>query len=154
MANLFNKSVKVPDDILYQELSNGEIVFLNLDNESYYGLDNTGSIFLNELTSTENIENAYNNLLELFDVSPGKLRNDLNSLLEDLNKNGIVSFIKKQITQIFRSSGKRNDGFCKIFCYIPFFSFCLQVSRIQKNKNSNLNDAIALVGDLSINYSK
>jgi len=93
MANLFNKSVKVPDDILYQELSNGEIVFLNLDNESYYGLDNTGSIFWNELTSTENIENAYNNLLELFDVSPGKLRNDLNSLLEDLNKNGIVSFI-------------------------------------------------------------
>jgi len=93
MANLFNKSVKIPDDILYQELSNGEIVFLNLDNESYYGLENTGSIFLNELTSTENIENAYNNLLELFDVSPGKLRNDLNSLLEDLNKNGIVSFI-------------------------------------------------------------
>ncbi len=93
MANLFNKSVKVPDDILYQELSNGEIVFLNLDNESYYGLDNTGSIFWNELTSTENIENAYNNLLELFDVSPGKLRNDLNSHLEDLNKNGIVSFI-------------------------------------------------------------
>ncbi len=93
MANLFNKSVKIPDDILYQELSNGEIVFLNLDNESYYGLDNTGSIFWNELTSTENIENAYNNLLELFDVSPGKLRNDLNSLLEDLNKNGIVSFI-------------------------------------------------------------
>ena len=93
MKNLFNKSVKVPDDILYQELSNGEIVFLNLDNESYYGLDNTGSIFWNELTSTENIENAYNNLLELFDVSPRKLRNDLNSLLEDLNKNGIVSFI-------------------------------------------------------------
>jgi len=93
MANLFNKSVKVPDDILYQELSNGEIVFLNLDNESYYGLDTTGSIFWNELTSTENIEKAYNNILELFDVSPGKLRNDLNSLLEDLNKNGIVSFI-------------------------------------------------------------
>ena len=93
MANLFNKSVIVPEDILYQELSNGEIVFLNLDNESYYGLDNTGSIFWNELTSTENIENAYNNLLELFDVSPRKLRNDLNSLLEDLNKNGIVSFI-------------------------------------------------------------
>ena len=93
MANLFNKSVKVPDDILYKELSNGETVFLNLDNENYYGLDNTGSIFWNELTSTENIENAYNNLLELFDVSPSKLRNDLNSLLEDLNKNGIVSFI-------------------------------------------------------------
>jgi len=68
-------------------------VFLNLDNESYYGLDNTGSIFWNELTSTENIENAYNKLLELFDVGPCKLRNDLNSLLEDLNKNGIVSFI-------------------------------------------------------------
>ncbi len=93
MANLFNKSVKVPDDILYQELSNGEVAFLNLDNESCYGLYYTGSIFWNELTSTENIENTYNILLELFDVSPSKLRNDLNSLLEDLNKNAIVSFI-------------------------------------------------------------
>jgi len=93
MANLFNKSIKVPDDVLFQELSNGEIVFLNLDNESYYGLDNTGSIIWKELTNTGNIEIAYNNLLELFDVTPRKLKNDLESLLEDLKKNGIVNFI-------------------------------------------------------------
>jgi len=46
MENLFNKSVKVPDDVLFQELSNGEIVFLNLDNESYYSLDNSGVLFI------------------------------------------------------------------------------------------------------------
>ena len=81
MDNLLKKSIKIPDDILYKELSNGETVFLNLDNESYYGLDNTDSIFWNELTSTENIEKAYYNLLELYGVSPSKLRNNLNSIM-------------------------------------------------------------------------
>ncbi len=92
MTNIFNKSIKIPEDILFQELSNGEIVFLNLDNESYYGLDNTGSIIWKELTNTKNIETAFNNLLELFDVSSDKLKNDLNFLLKELNENGIISF--------------------------------------------------------------
>ena len=93
MSNLFEKSLKVPPDLLYQELSNGEMVFLNLDNESYFGLDGTGTIIWKELTNTKNIENAYNNLLEVFDVTPGKLRNDLESLLKELKKNGIVDFV-------------------------------------------------------------
>ncbi len=92
MSDLFSKSIQIPDDILFQELSNGEIVFLNLDNESYYGLDNTGSIFWNELTSNNNIKTAYNNLLKQFDVTPQKLKKDLNSLLKDLKNNGIVNF--------------------------------------------------------------
>lgn len=92
MTNFINKSIKIPEDILFQELSNGEVVFLNLDNESYYGLDNTGSIIWKELTSTQNIETAFNNLLVVFDVTPDKLKKDLNFLLNELNKNGIISF--------------------------------------------------------------
>ena len=92
MSDLFSKSIQIPDDILFQELSNGEIVFLNLDNESYYGLDNTGSIFWNELTSNNNIKTAYDNLLKQFDVTPQKLKKDLNTLLKDLKNNGIVNF--------------------------------------------------------------
>ena len=92
MAELFNKSIQIPDDILFQELSNGEVVFLNLDNESYYGLDNTGSIFWKELTNTKNIEKAYNNLLQQFDVTPRELTKDLKHFLEELKNNGIVTF--------------------------------------------------------------
>lgn len=95
MANLFNKSVKVPDDILYQELSNGEIVFLNLDNESYYGLDDVGSIIWDEITSTEDLETAFNNLLDKFDVTPHILRKDLEELLDQMVENGILEYSKK-----------------------------------------------------------
>jgi len=95
MANQFNKSVKVPDDILYQELSNGEIVFLNLDNESYYGLDDVGSVIWDEITSTEDLETAFNNLLDKFDVTPDVLRNDLEILLNQMVENGILEYSKK-----------------------------------------------------------
>ena len=49
MDNSFKKSVKVPSDLLYQELSNGELVFLNLNNESYYGLYDVGTIMWHEI---------------------------------------------------------------------------------------------------------
>ena len=93
MTTLFDKNVKVPDDIMFQELSNGEIVFLNLDNETYYGLDGSGTIFWKEITGTKNIETAYNNLLEIFDVTPSDLMKDLNNLLEELKNNGIIEII-------------------------------------------------------------
>ncbi len=92
MANLFNKSVKVPDDVLYQELSNGEIVFLNLDNESYYSLDNSGFTFWKELNNTEDVEKAYNNLLKIFDVTPDILKKDLELLVNQLIENGIFEY--------------------------------------------------------------
>ena len=87
MAISFKRSVKVPNDLLFQELSNGELVFLNLNNESYYGLDEVGKVMWNELTSTENIETAYNNLLEKFDVSPDRLKKDLEIFLNQLIEN-------------------------------------------------------------------
>ena len=92
MAISFKKSVKVPDDLLFQELSNGELVFLNLDNESYFGLDEVGTVIWNEITSTDNIETAYNNLLEKFDVSPDRLKKDLESLINKMIENGILEY--------------------------------------------------------------
>ena len=92
MAISFKKSVKVPSDLLFQELSNGELVFLNLNNESYYGLDGVGTIMWHEITSTDDIESAYNNLLEKFDVSPERLKKDLDTLLSQLIENGILEY--------------------------------------------------------------
>ena len=92
MAISFKKSVKVPDDLLFQELSNGELVFLNLNNESYFGLDEIGTVIWNEITSTDNIESAYNNLLEKFDVTPDRLKKDLESLINQMIENGILEY--------------------------------------------------------------
>ena len=92
MAISYKKSVRVPNDLLFQELSNGELVFLNLNNESYYGLDDVGTIIWNEITNTDNIETAYNNLLEKFDVSPERLKKDLDTLLSQLIENGILEY--------------------------------------------------------------
>ena len=93
MKDLLSRTVKIPEDLLYQELSNGETVFLNLDNESYYGLDTVGTAIWKEIVNSEKIENAYNNLLETFDVKPDRLKKDLRDLLSNLNKNGIIEIV-------------------------------------------------------------
>ncbi|MGI9533498.1 MAG: PqqD family protein [Thermodesulfobacteriota bacterium] len=92
MTNSLNKSVKVPGDLLYQELSNGELVILNLNKESYYGLDNIGTIMWNEITSTKNIDTAFSNLLEKLDVTPNRLRKDLEIFVNQLIENGILEY--------------------------------------------------------------
>jgi len=60
----------------------------------------------------------------------------------------LVSF-KNKLRKFSDLPANEMTGFVKYSVTFPFF--CIQVSRIQKNKNNNLNDTIALVGDLSIN---
>ncbi len=68
----------------------GESVFLNLQNESYYGLDEVGTRMLALLTTSESIEDAFKVLLTEFDVEPKVLERDLRELIEKLLANGLL----------------------------------------------------------------
>lgn len=92
MDFLFKKSVKQPDGLLFQELSNGELVFLNLNNESYYSLDDVGTDIWKELINSKDIETAYKNLLDKYDVDPKTLKNDLETLIKQLIENEILEY--------------------------------------------------------------
>jgi hypothetical protein len=75
--------------VLMQELD-GEAVLLNLNNGQYYGLDEVGYRMVQLLVSSGSFDTTYKTLLQEYEVDPKKLRSDLEKLLEDLIKNGLV----------------------------------------------------------------
>jgi hypothetical protein len=85
----FDTRVSIPLDVLVSELS-GELVILNLDNESYYGLDEVGTHMWTALTTSETIQSAYDGLLAEYEVGEERLRQDLTDLLGKLITQGLV----------------------------------------------------------------
>jgi hypothetical protein len=61
-----------------------ELVFLNLNNEQYYGLDEIGAKMWNALTTCPSVQAAKEQLLDEFDVSPEELSADLDELIAKL----------------------------------------------------------------------
>lgn len=90
MTVRFADRVSVPGDVLLTEVQ-GESVFLNLRDETYYGLDATGTAMWKALTNAPSIEAAYGSLLTEFDAQPEVLRHDLENLVEKLLAHGLVS---------------------------------------------------------------
>lgn len=67
-----------------------ESVLLNLETERYYGLDETGTRMWQLVTAAPNIESAYHDLLNEYDVESDVLRLDLAELLGRLVENGLL----------------------------------------------------------------
>lgn len=99
MSISFSDRVKIPDDVLISKLHE-ESVILNLDSESYYGLDDVGTRILSVLTTSNSIEAAYQRLVEEYDVDGQALRLDLLELVENLLTHGLL--------QISRGSSQMN----------------------------------------------
>ena len=83
----FSDRVEVPKHVLVRLLEK-ESVFLNLETEQYYGLDETGTRMWQVLTATSSVDNAYAELLSQFDVEPDVLRQHLSEPLWRLIENG------------------------------------------------------------------
>jgi hypothetical protein len=89
-ANIsFSSRVVIPDTVLFRELD-GEAVILNLDTESYLGLDPVGTRMWNVLTEQSSIEAAYQVLLSEYDVAPETLRADIERLLGDMLEHKLI----------------------------------------------------------------
>lgn len=85
----FNKKLTAADDVLLRELD-GEAVILHLGDESYYGLNESGTRMWQVLGDSENIEGAVLPLLEEFEVDEATLRTDLNNLIQSLLEKKMV----------------------------------------------------------------
>ncbi|MDW8199674.1 MAG: PqqD family protein [Cyanobacteriota bacterium SKYGB_h_bin112] len=92
MVISFAGRVKIPSDVLIRELD-GESVLLNLDSETYFGLDDVGTRMILCLSNAASIQAAYDQLLEEYDVDPETLRDDLQTLIEELQAHGLVEVI-------------------------------------------------------------
>jgi len=89
MTISFDARVSIPLDVLVSELA-GELVILNLNSESYFGLDEVGTRMWKALTTSETIQSAYDGLLAEYEVSEDRLREDLINLLDKLVERGLV----------------------------------------------------------------
>jgi Coenzyme PQQ synthesis protein D (PqqD) len=86
----FASKVAVPQSVLVQELQ-GDTVFLNLDSECYLGLDQVGTSMWNALVNAPSVQDAFERLLEEYEVEPDRLRGDLGRLIEDLVAHGLIT---------------------------------------------------------------
>ena len=89
MTISFDARVTIPLDVLVSELA-GELVILNLNSESYFGLDEVGTRMWTALTTSKTIQSAYEGLLAEYDVSEDELRKDMIDLLGKLIERGLV----------------------------------------------------------------
>lgn len=97
MTISFADRVKVPDDILISTLQS-ESVILNLNSESYFGLDEVGTHILSVLSTSNSIQAAYDVLLDEYEVDAEVLRQDLASLIERLAEQGVVVITRADVT--------------------------------------------------------
>jgi len=84
--------VTVPENILFRELE-GESVILNIDSESYLGLDDVGTRMWAVLTTSDSIQAAFETLQHEYDVEADVLRTDISELLDKLIENGLVRIV-------------------------------------------------------------
>jgi len=75
--------VTVSPEVLSRELE-GEMVLLNLQNESYYGLDEVATKMWQLLHEDGDVEHALQELLDLYDVDEATLRDDMSKFLATL----------------------------------------------------------------------
>lgn len=85
----FSDRASAPAHVLVRLLDQ-ESVLLNLETEKYFGLDETGTRMWQLVTTSPNIDAAYQELLEEYDVKPETLRENLTELLGHLVEHGLL----------------------------------------------------------------
>jgi len=67
-----------------------ETVLLDLETETYFGLDSIGSRFWKLVTTAPSIRDAIAVMIEEYDVAPDELERDMSALIEDLVGRGLL----------------------------------------------------------------
>jgi len=85
------QTIEISSEVLTQEVG-GETVILDLKSESYFGLDEVGTRIWQLLQEQKDIQTITATMLNEYDVEEEQLEKDIQNLLTQLNKAGIVSF--------------------------------------------------------------
>jgi hypothetical protein len=88
----FSDRAAAPAHVLVRLLDQ-ESVLLNLESEQYFGLDETGTRMWQVVTTSPNIDAAYQELLAEYDVQPEMLRENLTELLGHLVEHGLLQVL-------------------------------------------------------------
>lgn len=89
LSPILGARILVPDHVLFQEVA-GNAALLNLDTETYYGLDDVGTRMWQAMETSATIGDAARALSDVYDAPLETLQNDIVQLVLDLQKNGLV----------------------------------------------------------------
>jgi hypothetical protein len=89
VLNGFSKKIIFPDTVFAQEMD-GEMVLLDMNAENYFGLDSVASNIWKLPQEGKTLEENYGALLEMYEVEPDTLRNDLETFVNTLLKNELA----------------------------------------------------------------
>ena len=76
--------------VLFQELD-GEAVLLNLESESYFGLDDVGTRIWQLLVEHAQLGRVYAQMQKEYDVEEDRLRRDILQLVAKLDEAGLIT---------------------------------------------------------------
>ncbi len=85
-----NQNITLSPEVISQEVS-GETVLLDLESENYFGLDEVGTRIWQLMKETSDLKAIYQTLLTEYYVSEERLQQDLDSLLGEISKLGLVT---------------------------------------------------------------
>ncbi len=84
------QTINISSEVLTQEVG-GETVILDLKSETYFGLDEVGTRIWQLLVDQEDIQTITATMLDEYDVEEDQVEKDIQNLLTQLNKAGIVT---------------------------------------------------------------
>lgn len=85
----FSSRIRPAQDVLVRELD-GEAVLLNLDSESYYGLNQVGTRMWALVMESDSIQAAYEELANEYEVEAKTLKDDLRVQIEEWIEHGLA----------------------------------------------------------------
>ena len=89
------QTVSISDQVVFQEVS-GETVLLDLDSESYFGLDEVGTRIWQLIAQDHSLQAVFTALLEEFEVEEATLKNDFGILFSELQAQGLIKLSDSQ----------------------------------------------------------
>lgn len=84
------KSVSVPSGVLWQRVED-QIVLVDVNRGQYHRLDDVGTRMWELLGECSEVQAAYEQLFELYDVDGGTLRGDLAAFIAQLVDAGLLA---------------------------------------------------------------
>ncbi|AFY43927.1 PqqD family protein [Nostoc sp. PCC 7107] len=89
ITSVFALNLSIPENVLAQEL-NSEMVLLNLDNETYYTLNNAACRIWQLITELGDVESVISPLLKVYAIDEATIRQDVALLIDELIKEGLL----------------------------------------------------------------
>lgn len=87
---LSTNCITIPKGVFITDNENGDKVIFNYNNGQYYGLDKMGAYFWNLLCEHKNIDMIIDIVMNKFEVDKHLVTNDLLTLINNLEKEGLV----------------------------------------------------------------